>query len=230
MSVPIPARRTAGTALLLACLVSSIVLVGLLARQVARERDKADRAKSDQREVQVQVGTLRTQAKDSKEEVHRLEDERARRAGVVEGETAALRAALATAVRERDALDPKYRAAVAERDRSKDMLLAARLEQEALRNDLARAVERASTAESAARDSARDGDEAKRKLEDATVRVAALLKPFFQDLRSNDGSIRVRAHEALCAYAGRDLPFRLNGKPEEREEDAKAIEAALLSR
>ena len=46
-------------------------------------------------------------------------------------------------------------------------------------------------------------------------------------VRSPDGSLRVRAHEALCAFAGRNLPFRPNGTPEQIEEDARGIEAAL---
>ena len=60
------------------------------------------------------------------------------------------------------------------------------------------------------------------------AREAALLRPLLQDLRSGDGTVRVRAHEALCAWAGKDLPFRANGSDAEREADAAAIEKSVL--
>ncbi len=225
-----PPRSFAGTVALLLGLGSSVVLVALLARQVAREREKSDRSQIEQKGAQNQASTFRSQAREAKEEIDRLEADRSRRAQVVEGEMALLRTDLGEAVKERDALDRKYRAAAAERDRAVEDLLAARREIEALRSDLARAVQKAEGAEKGSKAEARAAEEARKRLAAATARVEALLRPLFQDLRSMDGSIRVRAHEALCGWAGRDLPFRASGTPEEREADAKALEASLAGR
>jgi hypothetical protein len=208
---------------------SAAVVVFFLGRQVAREREKTVRSLTDQQGMQTRLTTANRELRSTREEVARADADRERRAKVVEGELTTLRADLARAVAEREEKDRAWRAAAAERDRAAEDLLGARREIEHLRSDLARALERVRTAEGAAGDRGRAADEAAKRLVEARERGAALLRPLLQDLRSADGSIRVRAHEALCAFAGRDLAFRANGTQEEREADAKAIEEALLS-
>lgn len=209
---------------------SSILLVGFLARQVAVERDKGVRSSTDERGARNQLGTVRAQLKDSREETARIAGNRAREAGVAEAETGALRRDLADARREREEWRNRYRTAAAERDRAAEELLAARRDLELLRDDVARAGRKSEAAGESAKARAAEAAEAQRRLSAMTERVAFLLRPLFQDLRSPDGSIRVRAHEALCSYAGRELAYRPGGLPEEREADAKAIEAELIGK
>jgi chromosome segregation ATPase len=209
---------------------ASVTLVGYLAREVAHAREKTVRFETDQRGAVAQLQTVRGQLKDAKEELARLEEDRARRARVVEGETGALHRELADARKERDALLGKYRAAAADRDRAAEDLLAARRELDGMRTDLAKAGDRTAATEATAKARTAEAEEARRRLAETATRVEALVRPLLQDLRSPDGSIRVRAHEALCAFAGRDLPFRTNGTPEEREADAIALETILLGR
>jgi chromosome segregation ATPase len=230
MSPPRSPRSVAGTIALVVGLGSSVALVGLLARQVARERERNVRTEGEQKGAQNQLVTTRSGLREAREEIDRLEADRARREKVVEGETALLRRDLADAVQARDALDRSYRAAASERDRATGDLLAARREIESLRTDLARAVRRAEQSEESAKAEARASEDCRKRLAQATARVESLLRPLLQDLRSADGSIRVRAHEALCAFAGHDLAFRPNGTPEEREADAKGLEASLLAK
>lgn len=229
MTAPPRGISLAGALLLVAGLGSAAVIVFFLGRQVAREREKTVRAHTDQQGIQTRLTTANRELRAAREEAARLEVDRERRARVVEGELTTLRGDLARAEKEREAKDRSWRAAAAERDRAAEDLLQARREIEHLRSDLARALERARTAEGAASDRGRAAEEAEKRLVDARARTAALVRPLLQDLRSADGSIRVRAHEALCAFAGRDLPYRTNGTPEEREADAKALEEALLS-
>jgi len=221
------ARSLAAAIVAVVGLGSSVLLVGFLARQVAVERDKASRSSSDERGVRNQLGTIRSQLKETREDAARIAENRAREAGVAEAETGALRRDLADARREREDWRNRYRAAAAERDRASEELLAARRDIELLRDDVARAGQRSSAAAEAAKARAAEAVESQRRLSAMTDRVASLLRPLFQDLRSPDGSIRIRAHEALCSFAGRDLPYRAGGPIEEREADAKAIEADL---
>lgn len=225
-----PGLSLAGVLVLLAGLGSGAFLVVSLGRQVARERERTERSETDEREARIHLDSLRHEARGLRERVESLETERAVRARVVEGELAGLRRSLEEAVRERDSLDGRYGAAAAERDRATEDLLAARNSLEATRNDLARALRRATDAEAAARRLEGEAAEAARRLAAATGRVDALLRPLLQDLRSADGSMRVRAHEALCGYAGRTLPFRPNGTAAEIEADARAIEEAVRPR
>ena len=225
-----PGLGIAGALLLLVGLGSAVALTLSLGRQVAFEQEKREHSDTNAREGQTRLATAREDLRAARERIDRLEAERENRARIVEGEMAALRRDLAAAVRDRDASAEGYRGAVAERDRAAGDLVAARREVELLRADRARAVERASGAEETARRTSKEAEEAASRLAGANVRVAALLRPLLQDLRSPDGSLRVRAHEALCAFAGRNLPFRPNGTPEEIESDAKAIEAAVMPR
>jgi chromosome segregation ATPase len=218
----------AGALLLIAGLGSAAVIVTLLGRQVARERERTVRAHTDQQGIQTRLTTANRELRAAREEAARLEVDRERRARVVEGELTTLRSDLAQATKDREGRERAWRAAAAERDRAAEDLLQARREIENLRSDLARAMERARTAEGSASDRGRAAEEAEKRLLEARTRTAALLKPLLQDLRSDDGSVRVRAHEALCAFAGRDLAYRANGTPAEREADAKAVAEALL--
>ncbi len=228
-----PGRRplsAAGTVLLVAGLGSGAVLVVSLGRQVAFERDRRERSETGGREDQTRLASTQHELRGAKDRVRTLETERENRDRVVEGEMAALRRDLAAAARDRDAARQAWRAAAAERDRAQEDLVGARREVGHLRDDLARAGERASEAEASAARAAGKSEEAVERLSTLSARVEALLRPLLQDLRSGDGSLRVRAHEALCAWAGRPLPFRPNGTPAEIESDAKAIETAVLSR
>jgi chromosome segregation ATPase len=211
-------------------LAGSVLLVGYLARRIALERERTVRSETDERGAKAQLQTVRFQLKEARGELARMEEDRARRASVVEGEMGALRRALAEAQKERDAFREKYRTASGDRDRAMEDLLAARRDLELLRNDLARATARAAAAAASARARTEEAEEARLRLAESTARVEALLGPLLQDLRSPDGSIRVRAHEALCAFAGKQLEFRAGGTPEEIEADAKAIETLLLGK
>jgi hypothetical protein len=226
-----PRHRSAGASVVVYLgLAASVLLVGYLARQVALERERKIRSETDERGARAQLNTIRFQLKSAKEGLARLEEDRARRGSVVEGEMATLRRALAEAQKDRDAWREKYIAAATERDRANGDLLALRRDQELFRNDLARAGARAVAAETAAKARTAEAEEARLRLAETTARVEALVRPLLQDLRSPDGSIRVRAHEALCAFAGRALDYRPSGTAEEVEADAKAIEAVLLGR
>jgi len=220
----------AGAVLLVAGLGSAVLVTGLLVRRLAVEKDRSERSETHQREAATEVATLRHQWKEARDSVARLEADRSRREVVVEGELSLLRRDLAAATEERDALRETHRSAAAERDRAVGDLLAARRDIESLKNDLARATRRAGDADALSARRGNEAEEARRRLDDATGRLQALLRPLLQDLRSPDGTHRVRAHEALSAYAGRDLHYRPNGTPEEREADAKAIEQALTPR
>ncbi len=209
---------------------SSILLVGFLARQVAVERDRGIRSSTDERGARIQLKTVQGQLREAREETARIAANRAREAGVAEAETGALRRDLAEARREREEWRNRYRAAAAERDRAVEELLAARRDIELLRDDAARSGRRSEAAAEDARARSEEAAEAARRLVAVTERVAFLLRPLLQDLRSPDGTIRVRAHEALCAYAGRELAYRPGGAAEEREADAAAIEAELIGR
>lgn len=231
MSPGLPRNRSAGaSAVVYVGLAASVLLVGYLARQVAAERERKIRSETDERGARAQLNTIRFQLKSAKEELARVEDDRARRGSVVEGELSTLRRSLADAQKDRDTWREKYIAAAAERDRANGDLLALRRDQEFFRNDLARAGARATTAETAAKARTAEAEEARVRLSETTARVEALLRPLLQDLRSPDGSIRVRAHEALCAFAGRALDYPPSGTPEELEAAAKAIEAALIGK
>jgi chromosome segregation ATPase len=221
------ARSLAAAVVAVAGLGSSVVLVGFLARQVAVERDRAARSTTDERGVRNQLGTVKEQLKESREESSRLAENRTRESGIAEAEIMALRRDLADARREREEWRGKYRVAAAERDRAAEELLAARRDAELLRDDVARSGERAAAAAENAKGKAAAADDAARRLQEGRERVAALLRPLFQDLRSPDGTIRVRAHEALCQFAGRELPYRPGAPAEEREADAMAIEEVL---
>jgi chromosome segregation ATPase len=227
MNVPRPGLGFAGAVVLVAGLGSAAAMVVVLARMVAREREKTERAQTDQRGLQTRLSTANAQLRRSKEDVDRLEAERARREKATEGETGALRRGLAEARARIEELEPKYGAAVSERDRAVEDLLAATRELRAVRDDLARANQRVAASAEGARKGAREAEEAAARLAALQARLESLLRPLLQDLRSADGTLRVRAHEALCAWSGRDLPFRAGGTPEEREADAKAIEQAL---
>ena len=218
-----------GALLLVAGLGSAGVVVLLLGRQVSREREKTVRAQTDQQGLQTRQTALQRDLKAAREEIARLEGDRERRARVVEGEMATLRREIAKAGQEREEKERAWRAASSERDRALDDLLRARREVEHLRSDQARALQRAAAAEASAEETRRAAEEAAKALGALRAREAALLKPLLQDLRSGDGSVRVRAHEALCDWAGRNLPFRTNGTPEERESDAAAIETAVTA-
>jgi chromosome segregation ATPase len=209
-------------------ILSGGVLVVSLGRRLAREREMAERAESKRRGFEAELSTKRHELRGAVEKVDILETEREARSRVVEGELVTLRRDLAAAVRERDDLADRYRAAVSERDRTAEQFLAARRTLEQSRTDLVKAGGRAEEAETAAERAGRAASEAERRLDESNGRVAALLRPLLQDLRSADGSLRVRAHEALCAFAGENLVFRTNGTPEEIAADARAIEARLL--
>jgi hypothetical protein len=223
-------RSTGASVVVYLGLAASVLLVGWLARRVALEKERKIRSETDERGARAQLNNVRFQLKSAKEELARHEEDRARRASVVEGELGALRRALADAQRDRDSWREKYIAAAAERDRANGDLLAVRRDLEFLRNDLARAGARAAAAEEASKTCTAQAEEARLRLAEAVARVEALVRPLLQDLRSPDGSIRVRAHEALCAFAGKPLDYRPGGTPEEVEADAKAIEALLLGR
>ncbi len=227
---PVRARSAVAKVLVVACLLASVVLVGSLARDLAHAKEKTVRYETDARGAQAQLQTVRGQLRDAKEDLARLEQDRGRRARVVEGETGALHGELADARKERDALLGKYRAAASERDRAAEDLLAARRELDGMRTDLAKAADRAAAAAAASKAKAAEADEARGRLAEIQGRIEFLVRPLLQDLRSADGSIRVRAHEALCAFAGKDLPYRADGTSEEREADAQAMEIALLGR
>jgi hypothetical protein len=218
----------AGALVLVAGLGSAAVVVFFLGRQVARERERTVRSRTDQQGLATRLTAANRELRALREEAARLEADRDRRARVVEAELTALRADLAKATREREERDRAWRAAAGERDRAAEELIRSRREIENLRSDLASALEKSRNAQAAATERGRAAEEAARSLAETRGRCAAILRPLLQDLRSADGSVRVRAHEALCAFAGRDLPFRANGTPEEREADAKALEGALL--
>jgi len=204
------------------------VLVVALGRRIAREQEIAGRADTGRREAEGRLQERTFELKEERRKTALLENERAARARVVEGELATLRRDLAAAVRDRDALAERYRSAAAERDRTMEQYLAARRTLEETRTDLVKAGRRAAAAEAAAAKASGEASTAAAALAGATERLAALLRPLLQDLRSGDGSLRVRAHEALCSWAGRNLPFRPNGSPADIEADARAIEAQLL--
>jgi hypothetical protein len=219
---------SAGAALLVVVGTLSVAgLVGLLARQVVRERERTEHSRSARRGSEVELAELRRKAKEAEDRRATEEEEDRRRAQVAEGEQARLRRELAAAVEARDAHAAARRAAEGERDKAMTDLLAARRDLEALRDDLARAADARREAERRAESGGVTSRDAARRLAELQARAAALLRPLVQDLRSADGALRVRAHEALCAWAGRDLPFRANGTPEERDADAAAIEASL---
>ena len=220
----------AGALLLLAGLGSAAVVVLLLGRQVAREREKTVRAQTDQQGLKSRGAAAERDLRAAREEVTRLEGDRERRARAVEGEMATLRRDIAKAGQEREEKERQWRAAASERDRALDDLLRARREVEHLKDDQARALRRATEAEAAALERHRAAEAAEKALAALRAREAALLRPLLQDLRSGDGTVRVRAHEALCAWAGRDLPFRTNGTDQERAEDAVAIEKTVLAK
>ena len=209
---------------------SSILLVGFLARQVALERDRGSRSATDNKGARLQLKTVQGQLRESREEAARIAGNRAREAGVAEAETGALRRDLAEARREREEWRDRYRAAAAERDRAVEELLSARRDLELLRDDAARSGLRSEEAADAAKARAAEAADAGHRFAAMKERVAFLLRPLLQDLRSPDGTIRVRAHEALCEFAGRELAYRPGGLPEEREADAAAIEAELIGR
>jgi hypothetical protein len=218
----------AGALLLIAGLGSAGVVVLLLGRQVAREREKTVRAQTDQQGLQSRLGSAQRDLKAAREEVTRLEGDRERRARAVEGEMATLRRDIAKAGQEREEKERAWRAAASERDRALDDLMRARREIEHLKDDQARALRRATEAEATAQERHRAAERAEQELAALRAREAALLRPLLQDLRSADGTVRVRAHEALCAWAGKDLPFRANGSDAERDADASAIEKLVL--
>jgi len=203
-------------------------LVVSLGRRIAREREVTEQSEAKRREAESRLAAERKDLRETRERLTLVESERAARARVVEGEMAVLRRDLAAAVRERDSLAEKYRAAAAERDRVLEQFLAARRALEETRTDLVKATNRATAAEEASRKATAAAAAAEKGLRDATDRVQFLLRPLLQDLRSADGTVRVRAHEALCNYTGRNLAFRPNGTPEEVEADAAALEKALL--
>jgi len=222
---PPRARSVAAAVLAVVGLGSSVALVAFLARQVALERERAVRSDTDVRGARNQLQTVRAQLKESREETSRVAENRTREADVAEAETGALRRDLAEARREREDWRGRYRAAASERDRAAEESLAARRDIELLRDDLARAGRRSAAATEALKTKTAEAEAAQQRLAAMTERTSSLLRPLFQDLRSPDGSIRVRAHEALCAFAGRPLPYRSSGTAEEREADAAAIEA-----
>jgi chromosome segregation ATPase len=214
----------------LAAAVSSVVLVGFLARQVAVERDRSGRATTEERGAKSMLRGVQGQLRETRDEAARTAENRAREASVAEAEIGSLRRDLADARREREEWRNKYRAAAAERDRAAEDLQAALRDIELLRDDVARSGQRAGAAGEAAKTRAAEAAEAQQRLAVMKERVASLLRPLFQDLRSPDGSIRVRAHEALCAFAGRDFAYRAGAPAEERESDAKAIEDELVGK
>lgn len=222
-----PPMTVAGVVLLVAGLGSGAVLVVALGRQVAFEKDRRERSETEGREDRTRSATDQHELKGARDRIRTLEAERENRARVVEGEMAALRRELAAAVKDRDEARQAWKAAAAERDRAAEDLVATRRENVHLRDDLARANEREAGAAEAAAKAAAASDEARRRLQAAASRVEALLRPLLQDLRSADGSVRVRAHEALSAWAGKPLPFRPGGTPEQIEADARAIEDVL---
>jgi chromosome segregation ATPase len=219
---------SAGAAVLVVLAVVSVAaVVGLLGRQVMRERERTEHARSGRRGTEVEADALRLKVRELEERLARDGDEARRRAGVSDAEQARLRRELAAAVEVRDGQAAALRAATGERDRAMEDLLAARRDIESVRDDLARATAGRRDAEQRAARLDAEAKDAARRAADAAARARALVPPLLQDLRSPDGTLRVRAHEALCAYAGRDLPFRANGTPEEREADAVALGRAL---
>ena len=230
---------------------SGVVLVVSLGRRIAREQEVTERSETRRREAESRLAAGRNELREARERLARVEAERAARSRVVEGEMAVLRRDLAAAVKERDSLAEKYRAASSERDRTLEQFLAARSALEGTRTDLVRATERAAAAGESSRKAAAAAGESARELRAAAAgdppgppaagggesaglpraaaeRVVFLLRPLLQDLRSADRAVRVRAHEALCNWTGRDLTFRPNGTAEEVEADAAALERELL--
>ncbi len=207
---------------------SGVVLVVSLGRRIAREQEVTERSETRRREAESRLAAGRNELREARERLARVEAERAARSRVVEGEMAVLRRDLAAAVKERDSLAEKYRAASSERDRTLEQFLAARSALEGTRTDLVRATERAAAAGESSRKAAAAAGESARELRAAAERVVFLLRPLLQDLRSADRAVRVRAHEALCNWTGRDLTFRPNGTAEEVEADAAALERELL--
>jgi len=216
--------------LLVAGLGSAFTLAVLLGRAVLRERETSSRAEGKRQTAENELRPLQMEAARLKDDLARVTAERDRQRQSADAEVARLTQALADAGKERDAASELHRAAAAERDRAVDDLLAARRDLDAVRNDLARAAARGREAEAAAVAATRRAEEAEKAAAAASRRLEVLLRPLFQDLRSGDPGPRVRPHEALCAYAGRDLRYRTNGTPEEREADARALEAELLPR
>ncbi len=207
---------------------SGVVLVVSLGRRIAREQEVTERSETRRREAESRLAAGRNELREARARLARVEAERAARSRVVEGEMAVLRRDLAAAVKERDSLAEKYRAASSERDRTLEQFLAARSALEGTRTDLVRATERAAAAGESSRKAAAAAGESARELRAAAERVVFLLRPLLQDLRSADRAVRVRAHEALCNWTGRDLTFRPNGTAEEVEADAAALERELL--
>ena len=207
---------------------SGVVLVVSLGRRIAREQEVTERSETRRREAESRLAAGRNELREARERLARVEAERAARSRVVEGEMAVLRRDLAAAVKERDSLAEKYRAASSERDRTLEQFLAARSALEGTRTDLVRATERAAAAGESSRKAAAAAGESARELRAAAERVVFLLRPLLQDLRSADRAVRVRAHEALCNWTGRDLTIRPNGTAEEVEADAAALERELL--
>ncbi len=223
-----PGVSAATVVLIVVGIASAGGLTAMLVRVAARERERSERSETGERTARTELETSRHRLREAEERVRRQEDERARREAVVEGETARLRRELADALGERDRLQDRYRAAAVERDRSVEDLMALRRDVESLRTDLARMARRAGDGEAAAAERAKRLEETRKRLDDVQARVPPLLRLLLEDLRSADGSVRVRAHEALCAFASRQFPFRQNGTAEEREADAAAMAAVLL--
>ncbi|MHC4922657.1 MAG: hypothetical protein ACYTG4_01060 [Planctomycetota bacterium] len=223
-------RSSLGVGILLfVVLASGSVVVALLVKAIAREKERAELSQTGQRAAQSERATLELRLKETDEALDRAESRRLHRETVVEGELVRLRTEVDVLKRLRSSLESDYRAAVGERDRALEDLLTARRDLGALRRDLATARKEERRSFDAAGKAGRRVEELEVRLAASTRSIRALLRPLLTDLRSTDGTLRVRASEALNAYVGRDLPYRPSGTPEEIDADARAIEALLLS-